>query len=234
MLIAALGDIHGNALALKAVLAAVRREKAQALLLTGDFVGYYYQPMEVLALLEGWPRWSICGNHERMLVESQTDRSQREHYVRKYGSGLAVALALAPPQLKVLAALPETQQVDIEGCSILLAHGTPWEPDEYLYPDATQAKWNRFAQCSADVVVLGHTHYPLARKVGNVLVVNPGSVGQPRNRQPGAAWALIDTRMRSAQLFSEDYDFLSVAAEARRRDPGHPYLAEVLCRTARS
>lgn len=234
MLVAALGDIHGNAGALAAVLTAARREKAEALLLTGDFVGYYYRPAEVLSLLDDWPRWAIRGNHEQMLIDSLADPAQLDHCTRKYGSGLREALALAPSRIVELTTLPQTMQVDVDGCRVLLAHGTPWDADEYLYPDAPQSKWDRLSHCAADVVVLGHTHYPLVRRIRNVLVVNPGSVGQPRNRQAGAAWALVDTESRSVQLFNEHYDYAAVAAEARRRDPKLPYLAEVLCRTAQS
>ena len=66
------------------------------------------------------------------------------------------------------------------------------------------------------------------RTMGDAVVINPGSVGQPRNRKPGAQWALIDTQSVDMDLRSESYDYANVAAEARMQHPEIPYLAEVL------
>ena len=82
-----------------------------------------------------------------------------------------------------------------------------------------------------DLVVMGHTHYPLVKKQGGTLLVNPGSVGQPRNRRPGAAWAIFDTADRTVQLRSESYDSSDLVRECRLRHPELPYLSEVLLRT---
>lgn len=233
MRLAALGDIHGNAAALQAVLSGAVREGAQALLITGDYVGYYYRPAEALAMLEGWTQWSISGNHERMLFDSHRDSVHLARCVRKYGSGLAVALdTLTTAQIGMLTSLPQTQRLEFDGVRVLLAHGTPWEPDEYLYPDAAEAKWVALLRSDADIIVLGHTHYRLVRQYDGCLVLNPGSVGQPRDFGPGASWALVDTESRTARLFSEEYNSSAVADEARRRDPEHPYLHEVLCRVS--
>jgi predicted phosphodiesterase len=71
----------------------------------------------------------------------------------------------------------------------------------------------------------------MVRDSGAVRLINPGSVGQPRNRQPGAQWAILDTSTRQVTLCCEDYDFHSVALEAAARHPELPYLSEVLVRT---
>ena len=81
-----------------------------------------------------------------------------------------------------------------------------------------------------DLVVLGHTHYPMSHKIGRTLVVNPGSVGQPRNREPGAHWAIFDTVSRSLQRRMDAYDSAALVRECRRRHPELPYLADVLLR----
>ncbi|HNQ05276.1 MAG TPA: metallophosphoesterase family protein [Thiobacillaceae bacterium] len=227
-----LGDIHGNAAALEAALAGVRRHAADHLVLTGDYVGYYYSPAQVLALLEPWPRTMVRGNHEDMLARIMQEPSSAGAYTRKYGHGLEVALReLSPVQLKDLTSLPERILLEMDGLRILVAHGSPWEPDAYLYPDAPPSSLERFAEIDADIVVLGHTHYPMNRLVHGRTILNPGSVGQPRDRRPGAAWALFDTRDRRCAFFREPYDMAPVGDAAYQMDPGLPYLREVLLRS---
>lgn len=232
MKIAVLGDIHGNAAALEAVLAAASRQRVEALCITGDFVGYYYQPEEVLALLEPWPSYRVRGNHEDMLERAAVDPGFLARCTRRYGSGLAVALtSLSAARQEALVSLPRSLRVEVDGCRILLVHGSPWSTDEYVYPDAPDAKWESLSTLDADVVLFGHTHHRVVRRVNGTLVINPGSVGQPRDGTPGAAWALLDTANATAELHAEAYDVDSVAAQAKQRDPGISYLHDVLYRT---
>ena len=227
-----LSDIHANAFALAAVLTAARAREVDALLIAGDFVGYYYWPAQTLELLTHWQHWSIRGNHDRMLEEAEADPDLLARCVAKYGSGLEVALLeLSPHQKAWLKALPDKRRVAFDNCEFLMAHGTPWDADEYLYPDAPEAKWAALADEKVDFVLLGHTHYRLARPYGNCWIVNPGSVGQQRDSQPGAAWALIDTTTRVPQLLCEPYDVSAVSLEVSRRDPQLPYLRDVLYRS---
>lgn len=232
MKLGVLGDIHANAFALAAVLTAARAQEVDALLITGDFVGYYYWPAQTLELLTHWQQWSIRGNHDRMLESAGADADLLPACRAKYGSGLEVALSELSSQQKAwLQALPDKRRVTLDNCEFLMAHGTPWDPDEYLYPDAPEAKWTALAGEKADFVLLGHTHHRLARRNGNCWIVNPGSVGQQRDGQPGAAWALIDTTTRVPQLLSEPYDVSAVSVETSRRDPRLPYLRDVLYRS---
>ncbi len=229
MRLALLGDIHGNAAALRAVLDAAKAEGVESLLVTGDLVGYYFDVQGVLDLLAPWPRRVVRGNHEDMLAAARADRGVLPAIERKYGSGVRVALdTLSPGELNTLCNLPHPLEVDAGGKRILLCHGAPWDNDTYVYPDANAELIARCAVPGFDVVVLGHTHYPMVRAAAGVLIVNPGSVGQPRNRQPGAQWALLDTESGMAELRNERYDIAAVAAEARRRHPEMPYLAGVL------
>jgi putative phosphoesterase len=231
MRIALLGDIHGNASAWSAVIDGAQRENAEMLLLTGDFVGYYYQPEIALRALAEWPYYAVRGNHEDMLFASLDNSAHAERYRTRYGSGLDVALAsLSRDELSQLKTLPVTQDLTIAGKRFLLGHGAPWDTDCYIYPDAGDEVWKRLATYGHEYIVLGHTHHRYSKRIGNTLVINPGSVGQPRDRRPGAAWALLDTEKDTVDFFIEDYDMSRLAAEARARDPHLPYLAEVLTR----
>lgn len=232
MKIGLLGDIHGNALALQAVLAVAETEGVEHLLVTGDLVGYYFAPDKVLELLEPWDRHIVRGNHEDMLTAARRYPALLPEIEKKYGSGLRIALdCLAEEQLDMLCNLPHPAQVAIDGRRLLLCHGTPWDNNEYVYPDADAALLVRCASPGIDMVILGHTHYPMVREIGATMIVNPGSVGQPRNRTPGAQWALYDSVTLTVSLRCESYDHCAVAEEARRRHPNHPYLSNVLERT---
>lgn len=232
MKIALLGDVHGNAAALSAVLTAAKEMGAEHLLVTGDLVGYYFSPAKVLELLGPWSRDVVRGNHEDMLTMARKDRVALESIKSRYGSGIEIALhELTEAQLDELDKLPYTLQLEIGGCTIFLCHGAPWNVDQYVYPDAAPDLLQRCVKHGFDYVLLGHTHYPMVHEIGNVQIINPGSVGQPRNRQPGAQWALLDTCSRRIEFRVEQYDRTSLIRECRLRHSELPYLSEILERT---
>ena len=232
MKLALLGDIHGNYRALTAVLVAAVSSGVEKLLITGDLVGYYDEPLAVLNLLEPWDRHSVRGNHEDMLRVARTDANFLAQVDARYGSGLRTAIGqLSEQQLNELCNLPHPLELVVDSCKILLCHGTPWDNNQYVYPNAEPDLLERCAVQAFDLVVLGHTHYPLQQKIGETLLVNPGSVGQPRNRLPGAHWALFNTDTRNLEFHREQYDSSGLVHECRQRHPELPYLADILERT---
>jgi putative phosphoesterase len=233
--VAVLGDLHGNAAALKAVLTAARKEAVARLLITGDFVGYYYSPNDVLEMLSEWQTEAVRGNHEDMLCEVGQDVARLAALTKKYGSGLSVALAsLTAAQQSYLCSLPQTRCVELEGRRILLAHGSPWSTDLYVYPDASPDVLEDIASSArrvdATMVCLGHTHYRMIKRIGDILILNPGSVGQPRDGNLGACWALVDLKSLEIELRVEAYDIDQVAGLAKLKDPDQPYLHNILYR----
>lgn len=229
MKLALLGDIHGNDLALNAVLAAASLANVETLLITGDLVGYYDAPRKVMELLQPWDKYVVRGNHEEMLAIARSDSEFLKRVEKKYGTGLRTAIdELTSQQIDELCNLPHPVDLMISEIRILLCHGAPWDVDLYVYPDAAPELFQRCADQNFDIVVMGHTHYPMCQKIGRTLLVNPGSVGQPRNRKPGAHWALFDTVSREISLHCESYDASTLIADAKHRNPALPYLANVL------
>jgi putative phosphoesterase len=227
-----LGDIHGNALALESVLKSAAKLGVQKLLVTGDLVGYYFQPRKVMELLASWNSVTVRGNHENMLASAIESPELLAEIEKKYGAGLSTALEqLNKDQVMKLTQLPETQKLNIDSCHILLCHGSPWDTDQYIYPDASEQLLKECTSFGMDIIIMGHTHYPMYQKIGTTLLINPGSVGQPRNKRPGASWALLDTKTKNVTFRNESYPIQLVAEEASRREPMLPYLAEVLVRT---
>jgi putative phosphoesterase len=233
MKLALLGDIHGNDLALEAVLTAAHVQKADELLVTGDLVGYYFAPRKVIELLSSWKRYVVRGNHEDMLEKARKYPYLLGDIDKKYGCGLRIALDdLTVGQLDYLCSLSHPLVINVGQRKILLCHGAPEDLNQYVYPDDNLGFLESPNFYSFDLIVLGHTHYPMKRKLPNgSCIVNPGSVGQPRNRIPGAHWALYDTDTDEVEFFCESYDYKSVSDEAIRIHPELPYLSTVLLRT---
>jgi putative phosphoesterase len=231
MKIGLLGDIHGNHRALQAVLSAAVSLKLEVLLFTGDLVGYYDSPLAVLNMLKLWKCYMVRGNHEEMLNQARVDSDFLVEADAKYGTGLRSAIKqLSKEQIDELCNLPHPLSLEIDSCKILLCHGSPWDINQYVYPDSPQKLLAKCAIKNYELVVLGHTHYPMIHKIGNTLIVNPGSVGQPRDSRPGAHWAIYDTKLKSVEFFNENYDCSGLIEECRANSPELPYLAEILMR----
>ncbi|MGI9038199.1 MAG: metallophosphoesterase family protein [Gemmatimonadota bacterium] len=229
MKVALLGDIHGNLPALRAVLDEAREEGIERLLVTGDIVGYYFWPRACLEALSAWQAEIVRGNHEDMLREAQADPRRADAIREKFGSGIDIALhELDEDQLRLIDAWPRTLPARVAGRSLLVCHGSPEDTNEYVYPDASPDQLARMVVPGATVVAFGHTHHPMVRELEGCTLANPGSVGQPRNRQSGACWATYDGSTDSIDLRVTNYDALSVAEEARRRHPELPHLSRVL------
>lgn len=230
MLVGLLSDIHANAPALNAVLTEAENVGVERLICSGDYIGYYYDAAAVMDRLDEW-RWDgVKGNHETMLGQ-WIDGVGRDEIKRTYGSGIAAAAAISEATIDRLLSLPDTQTLTISGRSAFVCHGSPWEPEAYVYPDASEEVRRRFAEQPEDLIMYGHTHYPVVWEIDGRVIVNPGSVGQPRNRKPGASWALWDTEAMSVELRQAAYDAQGLIEECHARDPELPYLAEVLVRT---
>lgn len=231
MRVALIADIHGNDCALAAVLAAVRAANIDELMVCGDLVGYYFAAERVMEMLRPWKKRMVRGNHEDMLALAQANPDALERIDSQYGIGHRMALErLTREDLAELVALPATASVDLGGYRLLLCHGAPWDTNHYVYPDAAAETLRRCAAPGHAAVVMGHTHHPMLHDVDGVRLINPGSVGQPRNRRPGADWAILDTATGEVTLRHETYDMGPLVDEARRRAPHLPYLHEVLVR----
>ncbi|WLA54301.1 metallophosphoesterase family protein [Bradyrhizobium diazoefficiens] len=224
-----LADIHGNAEALGKTLVEARKSGVEHLIVLGDIIGYYYAAREVLERLREWSFVAIRGNHERMFADAlKSDRSMQT-YRERYGSALDLAgTTLEPQDIDWLISLPDRASVQLGGIALELCHGSPRDPDEYVYPDANAATLEACRVAGADFVLMGHTHYPMLVAGGRPLLLNPGSVGQARDRGGLACWCRIDTDTRVVVMERAPYDTRALIDEVRRRDRHLPYLADVL------
>lgn len=187
-----LADIHSNYVALQAVLAETRNESFDQVIFAGDLVDYGLDPEPCIEWCFQSKAISVRGNH---------DHAVAQRIRAKGGSGFrALAAAtrpahwdlISPKCLKYLGRLPVTEFHRSPEQSFFIIHGTPRDPlDEYLGADA-EGWAQRLEGVAADVVVVGHTHIPFDLSANGKRVINPGSVGQPRDGIPGAAYAVLD------------------------------------------
>jgi putative phosphoesterase len=178
--VAALYDIHGNLPALEAVLAEV---EADVVVVGGDFLAgpWPQETYDRLRSLGGEVRF-LRGNADREVVEESPGRAPPElmEFVRA---------RLSPDALEFLRSLPLTVSVG----RVLFCHSTPRNDEEIFTRVSSDERWGEaLAGVDADVVVCGHTHIQFDRRIGDVRVVNAGSIGMPYEREPGAYWALLD------------------------------------------
>jgi putative phosphoesterase len=229
MRIGIFSDVHGNAAALRPVLQDLT-SNSDVLLFLGDLAGYYGFVNECADL---WPAQvvGVRGNHDDVLLKALAEaKAPAPTYSSRYGSALWRSVQrLSPKARGLMEALPVQRTLDFDGLRVAMFHGSPWEPlDGRVYPDFKD--WQKFDALDADIVLLGHTHYPMAQKHGQKLIVNPGSVGQARDSSGAACFAIFDTTSRTVELKRVGFDCGEVIRDAKEHDPELPYLWEVLTR----
>ena len=226
-----LSDIHGNADALRVVLDEFNRQNIRELLFLGDLVGYYPFASECLLMLAEFQVTRVRGNHDQVAIDCHaTQTVPSEAYTREYGHALERSLAEQNEALThFLAETALTSRIERGGRVLQLVHGAPWDALEgRIYPDFRD--WRRFDGVAVDAVLFGHTHFALQHHHGSIFLLNPGSVGQARNRSGVACAAMLDVDTLEATPVELPYDSERIIADARFHDPDLPYLVEVLTR----
>ena len=179
-------DVHCNARGLLRALAVMG--DVDELICLGDSIYEYRFSNEVTSILRDRDAYVILGNHEEGFFGPQGVRARARDGVE-------------PDLAGWLAARPHRRELEVGGKSVLLVHSTPWEPrGAYIHPGSGLLP--RFAEAGADIVLYGHTHQQLVRRIGRVLVVNPGSAGEARDPRNGwqLSCAVLDTASEEVQL----------------------------------
>jgi predicted phosphodiesterase len=183
-----ISDIHGNLAALEAVAG----EPHDAVICLGDIVGYGPDPAACLRWVREHGSLVLQGNHDRSLATGEPPRC-RPSFEWLAGAMAPVGRAqLTEEERRYLAELSPGTSRSLDGVVCLLAHATPSDPlYRYLGPD--REAWEReLSEVEGELILVGHTHLQFELVVGSKRVVNPGSVGQPKDGDPRAAYAVLD------------------------------------------
>lgn len=203
MKIGLIADIHSNLPALNAVLEHI---DVDATLCAGDIVGYYPFPNEVIELVKDHGIASIYGNHDKAVLTGDTSW---------FNPIAASAIEwtrdnISPGGIKFLEDLPAQLMFE----DVAIVHGSPHDPDEYVYPTTSPAKLEKFLdQVGKKILVLGHTHVQWSLELENGTILNPGAVGQPRDGDPKAAYAILDTKSEEFMMHRIGYDVEETASK---------------------
>jgi putative phosphoesterase len=196
--LAIFSDVHSNLPALEAVLADIQTAGVDARYVLGDLDGYAPWPNEVLGRLQAEGIPVVMGNYDD---GTGFDRDECGcAYVDPTEKALgdesfAWTKAHTTDANKAwLRSLVPDIRFEADGHRFLLVHGSPRRINEYLYEDKPDATFARIAAgANADIIVCGHTHRPYDKTVGEARFLNVGSAGKPKDGDPRACWARIET-----------------------------------------
>lgn len=225
MRVGILSDVHANTEALLAVLSDLEASPVDRIVCLGDCVGYGADPGPCLDLLFERCDVIVAGNHDRAVV-GMLDAASFNALARFAVTYSADRLSRA--QLQRLRDLPLESYLE----DLLLVHASPFQPEQFPYLQYPEDARVAFQNRDFSIAICGHTHVPLtfhtddpahAVRVslnpqvdltqGGRYIVNVGSVGQPRDRDPRASYAIFDTASRRLSLHRVEYDVESAFAK---------------------
>jgi putative phosphoesterase len=202
MKIGIIADVHCNHEALR--IAIDRMGPVDELICAGDAVYQFRFSNEVIDILSERGARYVLGNHESVLLGRWGEHART---------------SARDDALSYMAGQPSSIETRVNGKSLVVVHGSPFEPhNEYIYPNSPSL--SRMAEIDADYIVLGHTHYQMAERVGRALVINPGSAGEardPRNTFK-LSYAILDTA--SGEVTFDDFQDPTRAAVDPEIIPG--------------
>lgn len=225
------GDIHGNLEALETVIEAMRHEGVERFLCLGDIVGYGANPSECIARVRELDPVIVAGNHDLAAV-GMLDISAFNPFARE--AVLWCREVLGPEDVAFLA---QPNLVEIVDDEVTIFHASLALPEQFGYIQSPEEAAQSFAFLKTRAGFFGHSHVPAAffksmRRIelvtrpelslgaGASLLVNPGSVGQPRDGDARAAFAVYDAEAGTVSCHRVDYDVMR--AQAKIRDAGLP------------
>jgi len=233
MRVALIADVHANLPALEAVLAHAKDQGVSKVWNLGDAVGYGAFPDEVVALLRKADVLSIIGNYDLKVLEfkEKGKKWQKKKHPEKYLAFEWTYQHLSKKSRQYLRFLSQELRLKVKGKRILLTHGSPTSNEEPLGPETPEERLRELAKSAkADVIICGHSHQPLARQVGGVWFINPGSVGRPDDGDPRASYAVLEITADalSVEHFRVGYDVQAAATAIRQQQLPETFAQMVL------
>jgi len=186
-----ISDLHANLGALEVVM----QEGFDRLICLGDLVGYGPAPNEVIRFVREHVSVAIRGNHDNALVLDVDCQCSPANKALAEATLAYHRTILESENLTWLRTLPTSAEFKLDGYRFAVFHA---KPHDHLYgyeitPDLSDEELRgEIEGVRADFILLGHTHLPMVRGIGSRVVVNPGSVGQPRDGNPEASYAIIE------------------------------------------
>jgi len=214
-------DIHGNLEAFESFLKFIERKKIDKYLFLGDIVGYGASPNETIQKLKQLhPLYAVRGNHDKAVCG--------EEPLEAFNPVAATAIQwtkkkILKRNLNYLSKLKKGPLIVDE--NITICHGAPFDEDYYIFGDFDAAE--AFYYTKTSICFFGHTHFPFVYRLKKNLIdgflvqakrkiikleknvkylINPGSIGQPRDRNPSLSFAIFDSKLMQVNFYRVKYD----------------------------
>lgn len=206
MKIAVLSDIHSNLPALQAAQEVLNKAGVGKVLCAGDVVGYGASPNECCEIVRGLASHCVLGNHEESVLTRDTSRmTVYAARASEWTSGV-----LDRESRDYLITFKDQAKIESEGSRIVMCHGSI--QDIWQYVEEHEAQESMLSKSGADILIMGHTHRPYVRRFSSGMILNPGSVGQPRDGDPRGSLAVVDSRERDYRIVRFEYDIEAARA----------------------
>jgi len=216
--VAFISDVHSNLEALEAVLDEVGKLKVFC---CGDIVGYGASPNEVVRILRRIGATCVLGNHD----QASLDGDVGDFNPRAAMAAVWTSQHLTDESRAFLGSLPKEVATEIGGKRVYIVHGSPDDPMwEYVRPSTHSDLFDYYLQkVKADVIALGHTHLAFQwRSDTGGLVFNPGSVGQPRNGDARASYAILSVESGEVRVEARQVEYDVERAAKKILESGLP------------
>ncbi len=217
MKVAVIADVHGNSVALAAVLAELERVQPDLIVSCGDLT-WGPLPAETFALASRLDARFVRGNADRAVLENLS-ATERERWMQEHHT---------PEMRTFLAGFEENVVVDVDGLGpVRFCHGSPRSDEECVTPETPEARVREFsAGVDERVIVTAHVHIQFDREVAGIRSVNAGSVGLPYEGKPGAYWALLgpDVELRRTECDLDE----TIALYRATDQPGIEQVVQML------
>ena len=226
-----IADIHANYEAFQAVLE-VPHDRAICL---GDIVDYGPEPEKCIDFLQKKVIPTTRGNHDNSVAFKVDCQCGYKYKHLSIATREYTWKALDKYRIEYLQKLPLLIKKIIDGKRFYLTHGSPRSVFEYIKPETPDYLIRNMIDeamepIDADFLIIGHFHIPIDRKLGNLTIINPGSVGQPRDGDHRANCVLFDTECEKAEFLRLDYDIDAVCTKIKDRMPTADELIDILRR----
>jgi len=223
-----LSDIHGNLEALNAVLESVRYDRAICL---GDLADYGPDPLAVIDWIRDNRIPAIRGNHDNAVALHVDCGCGYKYKHLSEATREYTWSQITEKEEDFLRSLPLSLDFTFDALKIRAIHGSPESFFDYIYPDTPVEKAEQWlAGVSCDFLLAGHTHVPMIRKLSKLTMLNPGSVGQPRDSDWRTSCMVFDTATQKPEIIRLEYDIDRTCEKIRKSMPHAEELIAILKR----
>jgi putative phosphoesterase len=194
--IVVISDIHGNLDALSAL-----PESYDELWVLGDLVNYGPQPKEVVAFVQAKAALAVRGNHDQAIGYGDDPQCSQQFREMAEATRRFSEAVVSSEQKTFLRSLPLQASATRGKTTFFLCHATPSNP-LYEYRKAESEEWiDECRNIDAEIIAVGHTHIPFIRRLNGQVLVNPGSIGQPKNGKPEACYGVWEDGQLSLRSY---------------------------------